>query len=178
MTLPDGSGTRYVSLIWNVADDNARTVVESVAEGKQSWGMLFWVALMAGGGEDSLIARWIEGVHAKVEDRRMRSNLVGIALVFAGLAGRLPAWKRVLEGIEMTESEVVNEWISQGEVRGKLAIRRQDLLETLQERFPNEVPEEVLRLIKAQESLELLHHWFRAAIRADTFDKFLDILKR
>ncbi len=88
MTLPDGSGTRHAPLVWNVADDDARQALEAVASGRSSWGLLFWVALMAGGGDDALIGRWKEVVAAIVSDLQTRGNLAAIAMVFAELAGR------------------------------------------------------------------------------------------
>jgi hypothetical protein len=78
----------------------------------------------------------------------------------------------------MTESQVVNEWISQGEAKGALAKARQNLLEALEGRFPGEAPEEVIRLIKQQESQALLDDWFRAAVRVASFEKFMEVLKR
>ncbi len=178
MTLPDGSGTRYAPLVWNVAADDAGRTLEAVARGEFSWGMLFWVVLMEGGGEDAVISRWEEVVTAMVSDRRMRSNLAGIALVFADLVGRVPAWKRGLEGWEMTESQVVNEWMSQGEARGRLEQARKSLLVVLGKQFPGTVPAEIGRLINEQESLELLDDWLRAALDADTFEQFLAVLRR
>jgi hypothetical protein len=178
MTLPNGLGTRHAPLIWNVAGDNAAEMLEAVARGEISWGMLFWIALMAGGGEESVIARWKEVVLARVEDRRLRGNLAGIALVFAELAGRSPAWKRGLEGFEMTESQVVNEWIRQGRSEEKLELTRKHLLEVLEGRFPGEAPAEVIRLINEQDSVDLLTGWFRTAVRVTTFEKFMEVLKR
>jgi hypothetical protein len=104
--------------------------------------------------------------------------LVAIALVFAELAGRVPAWKRGLEGWDMTESQVVNEWTRQAESRAKLVERRLALLELLEGRFPGVVPPEVVKLINEQESLELLDDWFRAALRAFSFEQFLAVLRR
>jgi len=40
----------------------------------------------------------------------------------------------------MTESPIVNEWMSQGEAKGKLENQRQSLLELLEGRFPSMVP--------------------------------------
>jgi hypothetical protein len=177
MTFPDGAGTRHAPLIWNVAEDNAASALEAIAAGQLSWGMLFWLPLMAGGGEESAVARWKE-VSATVLDRRMRGNLVGIALVFAELAGCGPAWQRGLEGWEMTESQVVNGWIRQGEAKGKRENQQQNLLELLEGRFPGAVPNEIVTLIQQQESLELLRDWFKAAVRASTFEEFLSVLKR
>jgi hypothetical protein len=104
--------------------------------------------------------------------------MAGIALVFAELAGRRGEWIRGLEGFEMTESQVVNEWISQGEARGKLTNQRQNLLTLLAKRFPGAVPDDVVRLVNEQESLDILRHWFDAAAEAYTFQQFMDVLKR
>ena len=78
----------------------------------------------------------------------------------------------------MTESQVVNEWMSQGEARGTLKERRQNLIELLQGRFPTAVPEEVVRRIDERESLEMLRVWFRAAVQAFTFEHFVAVLRR
>jgi hypothetical protein len=40
------------------------------------------------------------------------------------------------------------------------------------------LPDEVVRLINEQESQPLLEDWFRAALRAYTFEQFLDVLKQ
>jgi hypothetical protein len=174
MTLPGGFGTRHAPLVWNVGEDNAPAALEAVATGALSWGMLFWVALMAEGQRDAVIARWRDVVVQVVPDRRARGNLAGIALVFAELVGRRAEWQRGLEGFEMTESQVVNEWISQG----MLKEGRQNLLEALEGRFPGAAPSDVVRLIQQQDSLELLHDWFKAAVRVTTFAQFLDVLKK
>jgi hypothetical protein len=148
-----------------------------VATGLLSWGMLFWVPLMSGGGEEAVIHRWKELVALLVQDRRIGGNMVGVALVFAELVGCRIAWKRGLEGFMWTESEVVNEWISEGLARGKIEMAREDLLELLKLRFPGVVPTEVVKLITEQDSPLLLRDWFRAAIHAFTFEQFLDALK-
>jgi hypothetical protein len=179
MTLPGGFGTRHAPLVWNVNEDGASATLEAVARGELSWGMLFWVPLMAEGQQDAVIARWREVVLQVVPDRRTRGNLAGIALVFAELVGRRPAWRRGLEGFEMTESQVVNEWISQGKAEGNLERQRQNLLELLEGHFPGAVPSDVVQLIQQQDSLELLHDWFKAAVRpSTTLEHFLAVLKK
>jgi hypothetical protein len=178
MTLPDGSGTRHAPLIWNVAEDDAAQTVEAVAAGQLSCGLLFWIALMAGGGDDKLIKRWKEVVTATVSDGEMRGNLAGISLVFADLAGHGLAWKQELEGWQMTESKVVNEWISQGVAKTRVEERRMFLIELLEMRFPAMVPAEIFDLIGKQDSPDLLHDWFRAAGKATTFEQLLNVLKR
>ncbi len=178
MTLPGGFGTRHAPLIWNVGEDVASTTVETVASGQASWGMLFWVPLMIGGKDATIISRWREVVTEVVPDRRVCGNVGGIALVFAELVGRRVEWNRGLEGFEMTESQVVNDWISQGEARGKLTERREKLLKLLSKRFPAAVPDDVVRLVNEQESLDILDQWFDAAAEAYTFQQFMDVVKR
>jgi hypothetical protein len=178
MRLPDGSGIRYTPRIWNIADDNAAATLEAVASGSLSWGMLFWVPLMAGGGEGAVIARWKEVVTSHVEDRSRRGDLVAIAEVFAELAGNAIAWKRALEGFDMTESQVVKEWMAKGVTTGRLTERREMLLRFLNGRFPGVVPADVTKLINEQESLDLLLHWIDASAKANTFQDFMAVLKQ
>jgi hypothetical protein len=174
MTVEGGFGTRHAALVWDVAKDSAGAALDAVSSGQESWPLLFWVALMAGAEEDAIVSRWKEVVAATVPDRQARSNLAGIALVFAELAGRFLAWERGLEGWDMTESQVVNRWMSQGE----LARARKDLLDAIKVRFPGALTEEIAQLINQQDSSDLLREWFLAALKADTFDQFLDVLKR
>ena len=179
MTVSGGFGTRHAPLIWNVEEDQAAEILEAVAGGRVSWGFLFWVPLMAGGNQDSVIVRWKEVVAQVVSDPATRGNLGGIALLFAELVGRGVEWKRQLEGFQVTESPIVNEWMSQGEAKGKLQERRENLLEALRLRFPgSSVPEDVVRAIKEQESLPVLGDWFRASQRANTFEQFMEVLRR
>jgi hypothetical protein len=178
MTLPGGFGTRHAPLVWNVGEDNAATILEAVAKGELSWGMQFWVALMAEGQHPAVVARWREVVVQVVADRRARGNLAGIALVFAELVGRRAEWQRGLEGFEMTESQVVNEWISQGEAKATLRERRRKVLDALSFHFPGAATDEIVRLVNEQDSLPLLDDWFWAALRADTFEQFVAVLKK
>jgi hypothetical protein len=178
MTLPGNFGTHHAPLVWNVGEDSAPVTLEAVASGSLSWGLLFWVPLQAEGQQEAVLARWREVVAGVVPERRTRGNLIGIALVFAELVGRRAEWQRGLEGFEMTESQVVNEWISQGEAKGRLEERRQKLLEALTLRFPGAVTDEIVRFVTAQDSLVLLDDWLRAAVRAYTFEQFLDALKK
>jgi hypothetical protein len=68
--------------------------------------------------------------------------------------------------------------LASGSARGKLAERRQNLLKLLAKRFPGAVPDDVVRLVNEQESLDVLGHWFDDAAEAYTFQQFMDVLKR
>lgn len=178
MTTPGGFGTRHAPLIWNVAEDNAAAILEAQRDGGNPPGLLWWVPLMAGGGDEAIMARWKETVVAAVADRRARGDMAGVALIFAELAGRRMAWKRSLEGFDMLESQVIKEWMAEGEAKGKLEERRRNLLKILCGRFPGLIPNEVEQLIQRQDSLDLLDDWLDAAIGAYTYEQFLNVLKR
>jgi hypothetical protein len=178
MRFPDGSGVRHAPRIWNVADDNAQMTLEAVASGTLSWGMLFWVPLMTGAGEAAVVLRWKEVVTARVAARSDRGSLAAVALVFAELARTGVVWQHGLEGSEMTESQIVNDWISQGEAKGELRKERQLLLRLLNKRFPGALEPEVAKLVNEQESLELLNHWFDAAASTATYQDFTAVLKK
>jgi hypothetical protein len=174
MTVAGGFGTRHAPLVWNVCDDGASAALDAVTSGTAPWGLLFWVPLMAGADSDALVHRWREVTLARVESRRTRGDMAGVALVFAELIDRRPLWARNLEGFDVTESVVVNEWMA----AGRVSERRENLLIVLDGRFPGAVPDEVRRLIETQESMPMLHDWLRAASRANSFADFLAVLKR
>ena len=178
MRFPDGTGTHHAPRVWNVSDDSAAVTLDAIESGVLTWGMLFWVPLMTGADTEATAQRWKDAVAARVPDRSNRNNLAGIALVFAELIGRGIVWKRELEGSGMTESPIVNEWMSQGEARGELKKERQLLLRLLNNRFPGAVPADVTKLVNEQESFDLLNHWFDAATSANTFADFLAVLKQ
>ena len=98
--------------------------------------------------------------------------------MFTDLAGWRAEWKRELENITITESQVVNEWISQGKSEGVLEERRRNLLTLLECRFPEKLHEDIQQLIQHQDSLELLDDWFKVLARAYSFEQFANVLKQ
>ena len=78
----------------------------------------------------------------------------------------------------MLESTVHNRTVALGEARGRLRLMRSVLLKVLQGRFPGEVPEEYLTIIRKQESFDLLHRWFEVAVSATTAADFLAEMRK
>ncbi len=175
MMLPEGFGTRHVPLVWNVADDSAAGRLASVESGQVSWGILFWLPLMAGGDDEAIIARWRQRALA-VEDRR-RGDLGTIALVFAELAGRYAAWTKGLEGFDMTESKVVNSWIEKAVEQKGLEDARHFLIRLLERKFPGQVLPEVIATINAQPSMSMLQDWFDQASQVTALADFVRVLR-
>src|SRR5262249_31851920 len=110
MTVAGHQGTRHAPVVWNVADDDAGATLDAFERGETTWGILYFAPGRRGGGDPGLIHRW-RGLVARMPKGRTRNELIGIALVFAELAGYRPAWQRELEEAKMTESAVVNKWI-------------------------------------------------------------------
>ena len=78
----------------------------------------------------------------------------------------------------MLESTVHYRTVALGEARGRLRNQRANLLTLLERRFPGEVPEEYLTIIRKQESFDLLHRWFQVAIDAKTAADFLAEMRK
>ncbi len=176
MTL-GGAGTRHKPLLWIVAEDNARETLEAVAGGSLTWGMLFWVPLMSGGGDPVVVERWKELASA-LPERRRRGDLALVVVVFAELAGCAPAWKQGLEGWDMTESAYVNSIIQGAYDRARLERAREDLQRVLRTRFPVALTPEVIATINEQPSLSVMDDWFEAALGAFSWEGFLAVLRR
>ena len=170
-------GTRHRPLPWDVERDIAEEALARVESGGSSWGLLFWVALMRGAEQETFVARWTQAVE-RVADKRSRDDLAGIALIFAELAGCGRLWHRMLEDRKMTESAVVNGWISQGETKGTVQTTRRHLIRLLDTKFPGGTPSEVRRLIEEQDSEQLLETWHEAALGAAAYADFDAVLRQ
>ena len=127
----------------HLATKDAGVTLEKIATGTTTMSILAFVPLMTGGGEASIIQRWLELAGA-VPDRRRRNELGQLALVVAELKAWFGKWQKALEGWDMRESTVIQGWIDQG----KLQTLRQTLGSLLKKRF-GKVPAKVLRRIEA-----------------------------
>jgi hypothetical protein len=167
-----GHGTRHAPIVWNVESDSAAAALDTLAAGQTSWGILFWVPLMAGAEEPATIARWRE-LASTLAEKRWLGDLAKIALVFADLPNHYLVWEKGLEGWEVPESQVVNRWIE----KAQLDTTREDLLRVLRSRFPDCVTDEVADAVNAQPSRAMLHDWMDIAASAASFETFLDALR-
>jgi hypothetical protein len=170
-----GFGTRHAPLLWEVEKDDAEAALTAVAEGRESWGLLFWIPLMTGAEQESIIARWQELASdpTKVTSQSTRHNLVTVALFFADLAGCFLLWNRLLEGMSMVESQIGNRFRAEGD----LMRSRAWLLRLLQTKYPTADTTEIKQLVDQQTDLTLLNQWFEIALEAATFEQFVEKLK-
>jgi hypothetical protein len=156
----------------NLAREDAAATLAAVEGGTCARCLLPFVPLMRGGAETTIMDRW--KVLAQAEpDARLRGDYGGLALVFADLAGSLSAWKKSLEGWNVTESQQVLEWMAEGEARGRtlgaLESHRQFLRILLEERF-GPLPDRILQRIEQADDLQRLEAAGRQVLHIQQLD--------
>jgi hypothetical protein len=139
----------------NLADLKATALLRQVASGRASRCVLPWMAVMTGGGDSANIRRWLR-LASQEPSRQRRADFAVVALTLAEAAGHKGVWQQALEGWDVTESTVANEFIA----LGKMTMCRANLRDLLQDRF-GPLPEALRQRIEAATDLERL----QAAVR-------------
>lgn len=167
----------------NFAVEDAGALLAEVESGARPAELLTWIPLMLGADSPGIIGRW-KRLAATARTATRRSELGGLALVFADAAGRLRPWRAALEGWEMRDSVVALEWVNEGIEIGlargvetgraeeALASRRATLLELLAERF-GKLPLKLRRRVGREESVERLRAWLRLVVSAESLEAFV-----
>jgi hypothetical protein len=160
--MPDyGLTARVVRLA--VREEDASAILARISSGELSRCVRPWVALMRGGGEAAVIQEWKRLADLEAEER-VRLEYAAEALVFAELPGVQREWKLALEGWNMRVSQQVLEW--------QAVTQRANLLSVLENHCQAAVPKDLVETIEATEDMQLLSRWFKAALKARTFDDF------
>ncbi|MBY0228197.1 MAG: hypothetical protein K2W96_02835 [Gemmataceae bacterium] len=169
-----GKGTLHECHVWNVCRSKARDALDSAEAGAASWGELFWVPLMEDGAQEDVIVRWLDSVERLAPSPQPKADLKGVALVFAGLLGKVPEWRRAMGAMLVTESEVVNEWMDMA----RLEEAKKSLGKVIQRRLPEAWTPDVQKVVADQPDLGMLRTWFDEALAAESPQAFLDVLRR
>jgi hypothetical protein len=120
---------------------------------------------MFGAGAVGIIQRWLQAAGQEPEVHR-RVDLGGLALVLASLKEWYPAWKQALKEFNMRESQFVQEWINEGEVK---ALQR-TLRVLLEERF-GPLSEELLGRIAGMTEPARLDTAIRQVLRLNRLEE-------
>lgn len=168
---PTGCGFVGTPAVWEVARDDAAECLAKLARGEVSWGALFWVPLMAGGG--AAAAEWRGLLDQRVPEKQ-RAEVAYVALLFAELAGCRADFERLLQGVIITESAVYNEVFDLGQMR----LARKDLTRVIRLRFPELLTPDVERAIADQPNLVLMMEWLDAAFTVPTAADLMTVLSR
>jgi hypothetical protein len=126
---------------------------------------------MRGGGKTDTITEWKRLAEHEPVDR-LRSLYAALTLVFAELTRELVDWQKALENWNMRVSQIITEWKKEGELEGRLAARRDDLLLILETRFQLSVPPELKLAIEGTNDPDALSRWMKMALTVPTLDAF------
>lgn len=154
----------------NLAGLSARTFLDEVAAGKAPRAALAWLPVMQGDNEDGMITRWLE-LADKETDPGKRADLGSLVLVFAEVAGCRDAWKEALKEWNMSESQVVKEWMREGEVKGEIK-GRVETIRTFLETKLGSMPADLATALRAITDVNRLNALVPLAVRAASFDQF------
>ncbi len=157
---PADIGLRMRVVVRTLRDEDAAGTLAAMQAGRVSRGLLPWIPLLRGSGEEGTINKWAQ-VAASEPDRRLRSDYGGLARVFARLTPKRSAWTRALEGWEMPKSPVVEEWRQEGRLEGRIQAERAKLIEAIELKFHTEVPAELREAIETMTDAAELDRWFR-----------------
>ncbi len=173
MRSPSGHGLYGEPAPWEIANDKAAEQLEAIRAGTCSWSVLCWVPLMAGADDDIIVAAWREVLQAAVADEGRRRQIQATALILAELGRIQPTWDRGLkEESIMGESAIMNAMRKIGADQKELEVKRKWLLDSLDAKFPGQMPADVRQLIGQIESAPTLDRWFQAALRAGAYADF------
>jgi hypothetical protein len=165
MVWKKGAETRLLPVEWNLEKRNADAILKQIARGQAPRALLAWIPLMQRGDDPGIMARWRE-LAEQEPDAGLKADLT-LALVFAELAGRQEPWKKTLEGFNVRESSVVNEWKAEGKAEGRAEALR-DLLEMLFGQLPAEL---VAKLTETHDA-NVLRQWTVLAARVTSLEQF------
>jgi hypothetical protein len=156
-----GAGTIREPIEWNLETLDADVILDQVAKGEAPTALLAFVSLMKNGGNPATIGRWLEVANQESDPHRKAD--LALVVVFAQLTGHERTWQKALEGFNVIESVIVNEWKAQTAVKALMGI--------LEDKFPP-VPDEVKAKIEATTALDVLQRWVVLAAKVDSLDSF------
>jgi hypothetical protein len=145
-------GVRCKFWVRNAREEKADLTLELIADGKVALCILVWVPVMAGGDDPRVLKRWQEVALLQTEPHLLADYVV-LALVFAELVGRKPAWAAALKEFNVNDSVFLQEIEDKGLAKGTLVGKIQMCQEMLKHPV---TPEAELRARPNQELDNLL----------------------
>jgi hypothetical protein len=144
-------------------EEDAAGALTDIAAGQLARCLLPWIPLMRGAEESTIIEHWKAAADAEPSALR-RWEYGGLAVLLADLAGRAAEWQHGLEGWNMRQSQVANEW--------RAEILRESVLQALQLRCRVPVPADLEATIQQMLDLNQLRRWHEAAVLSESLDEF------
>jgi hypothetical protein len=155
----------------NLAEFDASDNLERIAKGELSRCVLPWIPLLRGGCEAKTIQRWLE-IASSETNVIQRAEYGYYARTFAELVDKQEVWKSALEGWSMIESPFFQEIRAAGQAAGQADA----LLVLLEARFPKQIAEDIIQLIRKTTDANMLSRWIRSAATAQTLLEFRKLI--
>jgi hypothetical protein len=140
----------------NLASESAADLLGAIERGEHGRALLGWIPLMRGADDRGIIDRWKLAAEAEPNDRT-RSELGGLAKVFAQVADRWKLWNDALREWNVKRSIAADEWRAEG---------RQTMLLDLLRGYFGEPPEDLVSKIEQTTDAATLRQWLLLAGRA------------
>jgi hypothetical protein len=149
----------------DLSELDALTTLRQIGRGRVPPCVLGWIPLMQNGGEPGTLKAW-RRLASGEQDSRRRGDYGFLALLFAELTGTDDIWRSLLEDWNVTESRLVQDWLTQERLR----TLRQTLRLLLEDRF-RELPQGVGQRIEACGDAERLQTAVRQVTRLGSLDE-------
>ena len=147
------------------AKEDAAVILAGVKAGTIPQVMLAFIPAMQKGGDADIIKAWLDLVRQEPDARKR--GVLTLAVVFAQLTKCEDAWRKALEGFDVMESTIVNEWKAEAERKATAAA----VLRCLRVRFTS-VPEDLARSVSACSDMERMNALLEASAKESSLDDF------
>ena len=141
---------------WDVAEEDAGEILAGVTAGTIPQEVLAFIPAMKKGGEPGIIAAWLDLVRQEPDARKR--GVLTLAVVFAQLTNCVDAWKKALEGFDVMESTVVNEWKAEARREGERNAKAEITLRLIQ-KWSGGIPEDLGRTIRSCNDTAKIDAW-------------------
>jgi len=168
----------------NLERESADETLAGIESSRWSRCVLPWIPLMAGADNPDTVDRWKRLAESE-PNSRLKAEYGAIAKQFAARVKRNELWNKKLEGWNVEESTVANEWIALGEARGValgeargkvvggLQIARENVIEVGTKRFGREPSESQQMILKAITDMAMLTQLLVRSLDVDSWDELL-----
>jgi hypothetical protein len=153
----------------DLASLDAQRVLRQIARGKVPRCVLGWIPLMQKGVDPATLQQWRRLAEGE-PDPRSRADYGALAKVFAELAGCQDVWNAFLEGWNVRESQIVQEWLAEGLKEERLNTLRRTLRLLLEDRF-GPLPEGVRQRIDTASDPDRLERAIRQFPRLGSLEE-------
>jgi hypothetical protein len=156
-------------------EEPAEPLVDAIRQGQQSRWLLPLLPLHQTEQPEEVIRQWL-GLFQGEPDDSLRSEWLGLTMVFGEWSRHREPWLRSLEGLNVRRSPFLEQIRNEGRVEGRGEERAEALVQALQVKFPGQVTADLIQRIEQTRDVALLRQWFAAGLAAGSLEEFQNTL--